>query len=102
MTPKVTHRDLFGPNWLSISMDAWALAAESNVVIAQRMAALSFGGPAALQEAERMVAEKVAATMALGFDLITGKLGASPEAIASNSIAHYSRRVRANGRRLAK
>jgi hypothetical protein len=90
------------PNWFGIGMDAWALAAESNMVIAQRMAALTFGGPAALKEAERMVSEKVAANVTLGFDLMTGKLGASPEAIASNSIAHYSRRVRANGRRLAK
>jgi hypothetical protein len=90
------------PNWFGIGMDAWALAAESNLVIAQRMAALTFGGPAALKEAERMVSEKVVANVTLGFDLMTGKLGASPEAIASNSIAHYSKAVRANGRRLAK
>jgi hypothetical protein len=90
------------PNWFGIGMDAWALAAESNMVIAQRMTAMAFGGPAAAKEAERMVSEKVAANMALGFDLMTGKLGASPEAIASNSIAHYSKAVRANGRRLAK
>jgi hypothetical protein len=90
------------PNWFGIGMDAWALAAESNMVIAQRMAALTFGGPAALQEAERMVSEKVAANMTLGFDLMTGKLGSSPEQIVSGSIAHYSKSVRANNRRLAK
>ena len=47
-----------------------------------------------------MVAEKVSANMALGADLLTGKLGTSPEQIVSGSIAHYSRRVTANRRRL--
>lgn len=89
-------------NWFGIGMDAWALAAESNMVIAQRMTAMAFGGPDAVKEVELMVSEKVSASMMLGFDLMTGKLGSSPEAIASNSIAHYSRRVRANGRRLGK
>jgi hypothetical protein len=90
------------PNWFGIGMDAWALAAESNMVIAQRMGAMAFGGPDAAKEAERMVSEKVAANMALGFNLMTGKLGSSPEQIMSGSIAHYSRRVRSNRRRLAK
>ena len=87
-------------NWLSISMDAWALAAESNIVIAQRMGALAFGGPAAVKEAERMVSEKVSANMALGMDLMTGKFGMRPEAIMSGSIAHYSKAVVANRQRL--
>jgi hypothetical protein len=90
------------PNWFGIGMDAWALAAESNMVIAQRLGAMAFGGPAAAKEAERMVSEKVAANMALGFDLMTGKLGSSPEQIMSGSIEHYSRRVRSNRRRLEK
>ena len=88
------------PNWFSISMDAWALAAESNMVIAMRMGAFAFGGPSAVKEAERMVAEKVTANMSLGADLMTGKLGTSPEQIMSRSIAHYSRAVTANRRRL--
>lgn len=90
------------PNLFTITMDAWALAAESSMVIAMRMGALAFGGPAALKEAERMVSEKVTANMALGFDLMTGKLGTSPEQIVSGSIAHYSRRVRRNRERLAR
>lgn len=81
-------------------MDAWALAVESNIVIAQRIGALAFGGPAAAKEAERMVTEKVAANMALGVDLMTGKFGLSPEAIMSGSIAHYSKAVAANRQRL--
>ena len=90
------------PNWLDIGMDAWALAAESNMVIAMRMGSLALGGPTAAREAERMVSEKVAANIALGFDLMTGKLGNSPEAIMSGSIAHYSKSVVANRKRLGK
>lgn len=89
------------PNWFDISMDAWALAAESNMVIAMRIGRLAQGGPAAAQEAGRMVSEKVAAHIALGCDLMTGKLGNSPEAIVSASIAHYSKSVVANRKRLS-
>lgn len=88
------------PNWFDIGMDAWALAAESNIVIAMRIGSLAQGGPAAAQEAERMVSEKVAANITLGCDLMTGKLGRSPEAIVSGSIAHYSKSVVANRKRL--
>jgi hypothetical protein len=90
------------PNWFDIGMDAWALAAESNIVIAMRMGNLALGGPAAAREAERMVSEKVTANIALGFDLMSGKLGTSPEAIMSRSIAHYSKSVVANRKRLGK
>ncbi len=90
------------PNWFGIGLDAWALAAESNMVIAMRMGQMAFGGPAAAKEAERMVSEKVAANLALGMDIATGKFGVSPEKIMSGSIAHYSRRVKSNRRRLAK
>lgn len=89
-------------NWLNISMDAWALAVESNMVIAMRLGSMAFGGPAAAKEAERMVAEKVSANIALGMDLMTGKFGLRPEAILSGSIAHYSKAVVANRRRLGK
>ncbi len=89
------------PNWFDISMDAWALAAESNMVIAMRMGSLAQGGPSALREADRMVTEKVAANLVLGCDLMTGKLGSNPEAIVSGSIAHYSKCVVANRKRLS-
>ena len=73
------------PNWFDIGMDAWDLAAESNMVIAMRIGLLAQGGPAAVQEAGRMVSEKVTANVALGCDLMSGKLGSSPEAIVSAS-----------------
>ena len=88
------------PNWFDIGMDAWALAAESNIVIAMRIGSLALGGPNAAREAERMVTEKVAANITLGCDLMRGKLGNSPEAIVSGSIAHYSKTVVANRKRL--
>ena len=90
------------PNWFGLGLDAWALAAESNMVIAMRMGTMAMGGPAAAKEAELMVSEKIAASLALGFDLATGKHGIAPEAMMSGSIKHYSRSVRANRRRLAK
>lgn len=90
------------PNWFGISMDAWALAAESNMVIAMRLGQMAFGGPTAAREAERMVLEKVAANIALGFDLMSGKHGSTPEQVVSGSLRHYSRRVAVNRRRLAK
>ena len=72
------------------------------MVIAMRLGSMAFGGPAAAKEAERMVAEKVAANIALGMDLMTGKFGMRPEAIMSGSIAHYSKAVVANRQRLGK
>lgn len=89
-------------NWFEIGMDAWALGAEANMVIAMRLGTMAMGGPKAAAEAERMVSEKVASNMALGMDLMTGKHGSSPESVVSGSLKHYSRSVTANRRRLAK
>ncbi len=90
------------PTWLGIGIDAWTLAADANMVIAMRIGAMAMGGPAATREARLMVDEKLATNMALGIELMTGKLGSNPASIASNSLAHYSAKVRANRRRLAK
>lgn len=97
MTRKTTT-----PNWFEIGMNAWALAAESNLVIAQRISTIAFGGPTAAKEAQRMISEKVAANMTLGIDIATGKHGVSPESIMSGSIAHYSKTVVANRQRLGR
>ena len=88
------------PSWFDISMDAFALAAESNMVIAARLGSLALGGPNAVREAERMVSEKVAANMALGADLMTGKHGLTPQSMVSGSIEHYAKHVAANRKRL--
>lgn len=93
-------RNSKSPNWFEIGMDAWALAAESNMVIAHRVGTMAFGGPSAAKEAQRMISEKIAANMTLGIDIATGKYGLSPERIVSGSIAHYSKTVVANRQRL--
>jgi len=72
------------------------------MVIAMRMSGMVMGGPTAAREAERMVSEKIAANISLGLDLMSGKLGNSPEQIVSGSIAHYSKSVVANRKRLLK
>jgi hypothetical protein len=71
-------------------------------VIAQRSAVLALGGAKAQLEAERMVAEKAEAAWELGLALATGELGVRPETVARRTLEHYGKRVRANGRRLAR
>ena len=90
------------PNWFGIGMDAWMLGAEANMVIAMRMGTMAMGGPKAAAEAQRMVSEKVAANMALGLDIATGKHGSSAEQVIGGSLKHYSRKVAANRKRLSK
>lgn len=89
-------------NWMTIGWDAWLLGAEASTVIALRSARLAMGGSDAWQEAQRMVAEKSAANLALGVALATGRMGTDAEGIAHGTVAHYRRRVRANRRRLTK
>lgn len=71
------------------------LAFESQQVMWLRGARLAIGGPAADREAERMVAEKVAAAQQA-----VGKMmnGTAPIGV----VRGYRRRVRANVRRLSK
>jgi hypothetical protein len=67
-----------------------------------RTARLALGGAAAQAEAQRMVSEKALAAIALTADFASGKLGSTPETIARRTVAHYSKHVRANRRRLSK
>jgi hypothetical protein len=90
-----------GADPFTLGLDAWLLGAEAACVIAQRSAKIALGGAAAQAEAELMVAEKAQAAWELGLALATGGLGMRPETIARRSLAHYSKRVRANRRRLA-
>lgn len=86
----------------SLALDTWALGFEASTVIGLRMMKLAAGGAAAQAEAQLMVGEKVAAGITLPMLAITGHLGASPPAIASGSLTHLRRKVRANRRRLSK
>jgi hypothetical protein len=78
------------------------LGLEASVVVGQRTLKLAAGGAAAEAEAERMVSEKVDASLALQARALTGRLGATPQGAATAIVSHYRRKVRANRRRLAK
>lgn len=89
--------------WPGLMTDAALLSAEAGAVMMLRTWRLMAGGAAAEAEAGRMVGEKVAA----GFEL-AGALAAAaasgrphtPEAAARKALSLYSRRVRANRKRL--
>lgn len=71
------------------------------MVIGLRTMKIAAGGPAAEIETRRMVDEKVNAAVALQTLAMTGGLGITPAGIASKTISHYRRKVRANRRRLS-
>jgi hypothetical protein len=79
--------------WIRFVTQSTLLALEAQRVIALRMAALATGGTRAQAELQRMVVEKVAASMRAGAMLSMGKPTAS-------IVRHYRSRVRANERRL--
>jgi hypothetical protein len=81
--------------WLRIATDTMLLALEAQRVIALRTAAMTAGGARAQAEMERMVIEKVRASVRVGAMLTAGK---SQQSI----VRHYRTRVRANERRLSK
>lgn len=86
--------------WAKAGWDAWALGLESSAVIGLRVAKIAMGGPAAGEEASRMLSEKLQSAMELQAALVTGRLGTTPLAGARNTLRHYRRKVKANRRRL--
>src|SRR5262249_49635475 len=86
---------------ISFAFDLARLGFEAWMVIGLRAAKLAMGGPAAMLEAQRMVAEKTAAMLedqaAAGMAIATGS---SKAAVAQKAIAPYRRRVKENRRRL--
>ena len=81
---------MFAP-WFNFAM----LALESQQVVALRLIKLASGGPFAMDEAQLMVGEKVAAGRHAGERLLAGS---SPDAVVSR----YRRIVQANVRRLSR
>ena len=71
------------------------LSLEAQQVIALRMMKFAMGGAGAQAEAERMVSEKVSASMAVAATLLRGGSGHSV-------VAQVRRRVRSNSRRLSR
>ena len=88
--------------WISLGWDAWNLSLEASSVIGLRTLKLAAGGAAAQEETDRMIREKVEAGFSLQAKAMSGALGLTPAAIASRTLAHYRRKVRANRRRLSR
>lgn len=88
--------------WLRLVSDCWQLGAEASLVVPLRLARLATGGKLACDEAQLMVSEKVKAHRELIADVATGRMGSDPRAIASESVKHYLRYVRANRIRLSR
>src|SRR5262245_61370328 len=88
---------------ISFAFDLARLGFEAWMVIGLRAAKLAMGGPAAMLEAQRMVAEKTAAMLegqaAAGMAIATGS---SKAAVARKANAPYRRRVKENRRRLTR
>ncbi len=77
-------------NWMTAGFGMMMLAIESQQVIALRMAKMALGGPAAMKEAQTMVAEKIDAAMEIQ------RLALDPD----QAQRFYRRKVRANRKRL--
>lgn len=88
--------------WIKLGWDAMALGAESASVVGLRSMKIAAGGPAADAEAALMFSEKVEAAYALQSMAMVGALGFTAPRVASKTLAHYRRKVRANRRRLLK
>lgn len=88
--------------WLDIGLDVWDLGFDSASVIALRLAKLSKGGAPAADEAKRMVVEKAESLAHVHAAALTGAMGHSADAFASNLTRHWSSKVRANKRRLSR
>ncbi len=88
--------------WIGLSLDAWRLGLEASQVIGLRTMKIAAGGAAGKAEADRMIAEKIDAGLALQTLAMTGGLGLTAASASARTLAHYRRKVQANRRRLAK
>ena len=83
----------------ALGMDLWMLGLESAAVIGMRSFKLAMGGDATGAETQRMVAEKI--TAAAELPMVMAGAGPSPEAAMKSAVRHYTKKVRANRRRLS-
>jgi hypothetical protein len=87
-------------SWSRLCQDLWSLSFEASHVIALRAFAIAGDGAHATVEIDRMIDEKMKALYALQSLFVTGALGFTTPTIATRSVAHYRKTVRANRRRL--
>ena len=88
-------------SWLDVWAAACSLGFEASSVIGLRTMKLAAGGNAAATEAQRMVREKIEASLALQGKALSGGLGTTARSAATKTLDHYRQKVRANKTRLA-
>ncbi|MBW8816365.1 MAG: hypothetical protein JF588_23340 [Caulobacterales bacterium] len=88
--------------WLRLNLDLMQLSAEASGVVALRMMKLAAGGAAATAEAERIVAEKVAAAAEVQVQAWSSAVAGAAHLAPGRAVAHVRRKVRANRRRLTR
>ncbi len=89
-------------SWLAVWADAWSLGLEASSVIGLRAIKLAIGGKAATTEAQRMVNEKIEASLALQAKALRGGLGTTALGATAKTLEHYRQKIRANQTRLTK
>jgi hypothetical protein len=89
--------------WLQLTLDTARLGFEAQRVIALRMLRLAAGGRSATAEAQRMVAEKVAALAEAQVAAAAAVArGGKHHTVARKMVGVYRRRVGKNRRRLSR
>lgn len=85
--------------WARLWLDSALLMTDAAAVISLRTLGMMQGGTKAAKEAERMVAEKMAAGAELAGTLASGKVR-TPQGAARAAVRIAGKRVRANRKRL--
>jgi hypothetical protein len=91
---------MFTP-WLKLSVDAGRLAAETQALIGLRLLRMATGTVPLVDEAQRMIPEKVAALSAAQVLVAEGAVRGKPEETAKKVVRLYRGRVKANKERLS-
>jgi hypothetical protein len=93
---------MFNP-WFSLACKTIELGFEAQSVIALRMMRLAAGGARASTEAQRMIADKIAAGIEAQAVVVSSfAAGHSDTVVAGEVLRIVKRRVRANKRRLSR
>jgi len=87
------------PTLTRLWFDTMRLSADAATVMMLRSLTMMGGGPGAVREGERMLAEKVGAGFELAGGVASGRV-TTPEGAARKAVTVYGKRVRANRKRL--
>ena len=86
--------------WGKLGWHAWCLGMDAASVVGLRTANALVGGDPTGREAQLMISEKLAAGMEIQSAFMRGALGRDPATATKKVLRTYSRKVRANKRRL--